>query len=269
MKYNYYTILAAIVCISLSSCKTEKKEKHPDVSQIEVDFDIIRLDEAVFAMDTNKLNYELDVLMDKYPSAATLYFGTLNPYTASRNRDTIASRLGTFLRDPFFQNLQDTIGLIYGDMSDVKAEYTQAYQYFNHYFPEADIANVYMMNTGFSYQRFLFQDDDESNALGVSLDIEYTTDQMKWVKENELQMWAYFFDQELFYETNTMTLKKYLSPNPNSPGMPAEAPGRTGNYIGWQIVKKYMKRFPKTTMQDLVALNDAQKILEESRYKPR
>jgi len=132
MKYNYYTILAAIVCISLSSCKTEKKEKHPDVSQIEVDFDIIRLDEAVFAMDTNKLNYELDVLMDKYPSAATLYFGTLNPYTASRNRDTIASRLGTFLRDPFFQNLQDTIGLIYGDMSDVKAEYTQAYQYFNH-----------------------------------------------------------------------------------------------------------------------------------------
>jgi len=92
---------------------------------------------------------------------------------------------------------------------------------------------------------------------------------MKWVKENELQMWAYFFDQELFYETNTMTLKKYLSPNPNSPGMPAEAPGRTGNYIGWQIVKKYMKRFPKTTMQDLVALNDAQKILEESRYKPR
>lgn len=348
MKHISEIIVIAIILISFSSCKTESKESHPDVSQIEVDFEIIRLDEAVFQMDTNNLSYELDVLMDKYPSAATLYFGTLNPYTASRNRDTIANRLGTFLKDPFFENLQDTIGLIFGNMSDIKDEYKQAYKYFKHYFPQADIANVYTMNTGFSYQRFLFEDDDESNALGVSLDlflgntypykridpqnpsfssyltrsfdkkhlvkktmeilvddqlgetgglrmldqmihngkrlyildhllpemhdsiiIEYTTDQMNWVKENELEMWAYFFDQELFYETNTMTLKKYLSPNPNSPGMPSEAPGRTGNYIGWQIVKKFMKRHPNTSMQELIEYDDAQKLLEASKYKPR
>jgi len=346
MKYTLY--ITVLLAITIISCTSEKKETHPDVNNVKVDFDIIRLDEMVSKMDTNNLSYELDVIMDKYPSAATLYFGTLNPFTASRNRDTIAHRLGAFLKDPFFQNLQDTIGMIYGDMSQIKAEYTQAYKYFKHYFPEADIANVYTMNTGFSYQRFLFQDDDESNALGVSLDLflgneypykridpqnpsfstyltrsfdkehlvkktmeilvddqigeangvrmidqmihngkrlyildhllpekhdsiimEYTTDQMQWAKENELSMWAYFFDQELFYETNTMTLKKYLEPNPTSQGMPAEAPGRTGNYIGWQIVKKYMQRYPKTTMQELIEYSDAQKFLEESKYKPR
>ena len=51
--------------------------------------------------------------------------------------------------------------------------------------------------------------------------------------------------------------------------MPAGAPGRTANYMGWQIVKKYMNRNPETTMQDLIAYTDAQKLLEESKYKPR
>ena len=349
MKNIYSITIATLLCLTFSSCKKDVKESHPDVSNIQVDFDIIRLDEMVAKMDTNKLSYELDVIMDKYPSAATLYFGTLNPFTASRNRDTIAHRLGAFLKDPFFQNLQDTIGLIYGDMSDIKEEYTQAYQYFHHYFPEADIANVYTMNTGFSYQRFLLQDDDnEKNALGVGLDLflgddypykridpqnpsfskyltrsfnkehlvkktieilvddqigqangvrmidhmihngkrlyildhlmpethdsiimEYTTAQMQWAEENKLSMWGFFFDKELFYETNMMSINKYLSPSPNSPGMPTEAPGRTANYMGWQIVKKYMSRNPKATMKDLIAHTDAQKLLEESKYKPR
>jgi len=51
--------------------------------------------------------------------------------------------------------------------------------------------------------------------------------------------------------------------------MPTEAPGRTANYIGWQIVKKFMQKKPKLTMLDLIAHNDAQKLLEESKYKPR
>jgi hypothetical protein len=233
-------------------------------------------------------------------------------------------------------------------MSDIKKEYDLTYKYFHHYFPDADIANVYTMNTGFNYQRFLFADDNEKNALGVSLDLflgddypykrldpqnpsfskyltrsfdkehlvkktveilvddqigtangvrmidhmihngkrlyildhlmpethdsiimEYTTKQMQWASNNELSMWGFFFDQELFYETNMMSINKYLSPSPNSPGMPTEAPGRTANYIGWQIVKKFMQKKPKLTMQDLIAHTDAQKLLEESKYKPR
>lgn len=348
MKKSYILILLAILSIAYSSCTSDVKEIHPDVSDIAVEFDIIRLDEKVSNMDTTNLSYELDVLMDQYPSAAALYFGTLNPFTASRNRDTIAVRLLTFLRDPFFQNLQDTIGLVFNDMSDIEKEYEQAYKYFSYYFPEGDIANIYTMNTGFNYQRFLFSDDNEKNALGVSLDLflgddypykridpqnpsfstyltrsfnkehlvkktieilvddqigtangvrmidhmihngkrlyildhllpetpdsiimEYTSEQMQWVKNNELSMWAFFFDQELFYETNMMSINKYLSPSPNSPGMPTEAPGRTANYIGWQIVKKYMQRNPKATIQDLIAYSDAQKFMEESKYKPR
>jgi uncharacterized protein YjaZ len=50
--------------------------------------------------------------------------------------------------------------------------------------------------------------------------------------------------------------------------MPQEAPGETGNYIGWQIVKQFMKRNPTTSMSQLLAIGDAQQILDRAKYKP-
>lgn len=102
-----------------------------------------------------------------------------------------------------------------------------------------------------------------------SILFEYTTDQTDWVKSNELEMWAFFFDKNLFYESNTMKINKYINPSPNSPGMPPNAPGRTANYMGMQIVKAYMKKFPKTSIQELIDLNDSQEIMDNSRYKPK
>jgi len=57
--------------------------------------------------------------------------------------------------------------------------------------------------------------------------------------------------------------------SPNSPGMPSDAPGRTANWTGWQIVKAYMKRNPKITLSQLIEETDAQQILTKAKYKPR
>lgn len=102
-----------------------------------------------------------------------------------------------------------------------------------------------------------------------SILFEYTKEQTEWVKSNELEMWAFFFDQNLFYESNTMKINKYINPSPNSPGMPESAPGRTANYMGYQIVKAYMKKYPQTTLDELIALKDSQKLMDKSRYKPK
>ena len=98
---------------------------------------------------------------------------------------------------------------------------------------------------------------------------EYTSEQTEWVKNNELEMWAFFFEENLFYESNSMKINKYISPSPNSPGMPPKSPGKTANYIGHQIVKAYMTKFPKTSIQDLMGLKDSQYIMDKSRYKPK
>ena len=97
----------------------------------------------------------------------------------------------------------------------------------------------------------------------------YSAAQTQWCKDNESGIWASFLKNNVVYETNLKKIAKLVSPSPNSPGMPPEAPGETGNYIGWQIVKQYMKRVPKTSLPELLALKDAQVILEQSKYKPR
>jgi hypothetical protein len=98
--------------------------------------------------------------------------------------------------------------------------------------------------------------------------LEYTEEQTKWVEENELSMWAFYFDENLFYESSTMKINKYINPSPSSPGMPDAAPGRTANYIGWKIVEAYMQK-TGSTLEELIDMQDAQKIMDESRYKPR
>ncbi len=97
---------------------------------------------------------------------------------------------------------------------------------------------------------------------------EYTSEQMKWCYENELQMWSFFLDGKLFYESNFKKIGKYVFPSPKSPDMPDAAPGRTANFIGYQIVKAYMKRYPDTTIEELINFTDSQAFLEKSKYKP-
>lgn len=102
-----------------------------------------------------------------------------------------------------------------------------------------------------------------------SILMEYSAEQVEWVKENEEQIWAFFFKEKLFYETDMIKINKYVNTSPDSPGMPAEAPGMTGNYIGWQIIKAYMDRNPEITLMELLTITDAQKIMDESKYKPK
>jgi hypothetical protein len=98
---------------------------------------------------------------------------------------------------------------------------------------------------------------------------EYSSKQMQWCEDNEHGLWAFFLDRKMFYETTPAKISKYLTPAPFSPDMPAEAPGRTANYIGYKIVKAYMDRHPETTMDALLQIRDSQKLMEQSRYKPK
>jgi len=107
-----------------------------------------------------------------------------------------------------------------------------------------------------------------------SVIFEATAEQMAWLEGNELEMWAYFLKENdpsgtnLLYSSDWQNIRKYVEYSPSSPGMPPEAPGRTANWLGWQIVNAYMARHPEATMQDLIALRNAQKLLDDSRYRP-
>lgn len=101
-----------------------------------------------------------------------------------------------------------------------------------------------------------------------SVIMEVTGVQMEWLENNERDMWAYFLSENLLYSSEWQNIRKLVEYSPNSPGMPPEAPGRTANWMGWQIIKKYMAQNPNETIESLLTINDAQEIMDRSRYKP-
>lgn len=101
-----------------------------------------------------------------------------------------------------------------------------------------------------------------------SLKIGYTALQLDWCKKNEAQMWSQLIEHKMLYSNNRMDIIRYTNPSPTTSGFPLESPGRTGVWIGWQIVREYMKKNQETTLGELMKNNDYQQILNDSKYFP-
>ncbi|MBK8502064.1 MAG: hypothetical protein IPL46_07570 [Saprospiraceae bacterium] len=98
---------------------------------------------------------------------------------------------------------------------------------------------------------------------------EYSSDQLVWLEDNESEIWAHLIQEDLLMSVDYRSFQKIITPSPNVPNMPPDAPGRLGNWIGTRIVTQFMERNPDLSLDELIAMNDAQKILAESKYKPR
>ena len=344
-----YMILFASIVIMTMACKNDKElEDAPDVSNIKVDVEFIRFDQEVMHISPTDIQKGYENLRGKYAAMTDLYFKNVIQLQPASDSVLNTDALKAFITDEKVKVLQDTIDVVMTDLSAEIIDIQKSLKYYKYYFPDKTIPRIYGCNSGFGYQRFIFDDDGERDGIGLGLEMflgnefpykqvdpknpifseyltrtfnkahmartivdmlvddligeapgvrlidqmihhgkklyiidklmpfasdtilhEYTEKQMDWCKKNEKEMWSYFFDQKLFYETNAMKISKYLNPAPTSQGMPSDSPGRTANYIAWRIVQAYMEKFPDTTLQDLIKMRDAQKLLELSKYKPK
>jgi len=98
--------------------------------------------------------------------------------------------------------------------------------------------------------------------------MDYTADQLAWCNNNERQIWSFFIEKKMLYESESRKYQEYLNPGPTSSGMPKKSPGNIGSWLGWQIVRKYMKMHPETSIQELWGINNGQEVLQKSKYKP-
>jgi hypothetical protein len=96
----------------------------------------------------------------------------------------------------------------------------------------------------------------------------FTPDQAKWCTANENSIWQFFNDKDLLYKTDMMEQKRYLFEGPTASGMPAEAPGNIGTWVGWQIVKKYMNESKGKVSLATLVNTDANEIIRQSKYRP-
>ena len=119
------------------------------------------------------------------------------------------------------------------------------------------------------YGKLLYFQDLVLPQTSDSLKIGYTEKQLKWCEKNEASVWSFFISQKLLYNASYADYHKFINEGPTTNGFPKEAPSLLGNWIGWQIVRTYMKEHPAMTLPQLFAEMDAQKILTKSGYKPK
>lgn len=104
--------------------------------------------------------------------------------------------------------------------------------------------------------------------LPDSLKTGYTQAQLKGCYDNEADIWNYFVQNNLLFTTDEIQVRDYMQDGPNTEAFGNESPGFIGQFIGWQIVKKWMDAHPTTTLPQLLNIPEKQ-IYDEAKYKPR
>ncbi|MBX2961130.1 MAG: gliding motility lipoprotein GldB [Cyclobacteriaceae bacterium] len=101
-----------------------------------------------------------------------------------------------------------------------------------------------------------------------SVFIWYTAEEVKGARENQDMIWYRLIEDQVLYSTNHMVKQRFLSERPFTIEVGEQCPGRIAQWVGWEIVKSYMKTHPEITLQQLMEETDAELIFKESRYKP-
>lgn len=96
----------------------------------------------------------------------------------------------------------------------------------------------------------------------------YTSDQWKWSEKFEKQIWTAIIDNKDLFSTDKLLIRKYMNDAPFTAPISQESPGRLGTWIGLRIITSYMDKNTDLDLKDLMNENNAQKILENSSYKP-
>ena len=100
--------------------------------------------------------------------------------------------------------------------------------------------------------------------------IGYTNENYQWVLNNETEIWKYFIEKNYLYSTDNQLYNRFIANGPFSKfylDIDKDSPGKVGVWIGWQIVKSYLKHNNVTLLQLLQT--PADEVFKNSKYKPK
>lgn len=106
-------------------------------------------------------------------------------------------------------------------------------------------------------------------TINDSLKIGYTSEQLLWAEKYQPEIWSWFLEENLLYSTDHQRIQKYFTEAPFTAelGENNESAPKLGVYLGWKLVKKYMEQNPQITLMQLLKNEDAQQILNDSKFK--
>jgi hypothetical protein len=332
-------VAALIFLTGFSSC-IPYNPLDVDVSAIEAEVKIERLDELLFTAspgDIDKIHHDL---LKKHGELWEAYFSAM--LKAGPAQDSLAPvYLDRFVNDETMKSLYKDIKKEFPDLDWLEKELEDAFRHLKYYYPDAKIPSIVTYNSVFNYGVATFEDQ-----IGIGLDmylgpenqfvknisiqdipqfvkdkmkkeyivvdvmrgwfenvymeppserdflsrivyegkilyaldallpntpdhikIRYTPDELGWCIENENNIWRDIIDKKMLYSTNEEDIMKFIIEGPFTSGMPQNSPARVGSWLGWRMVRAYMKENKDLKLPDLVKEQNARKILKS--YKPQ
>ena len=97
--------------------------------------------------------------------------------------------------------------------------------------------------------------------------IGYTQKQWTESMDRQAVIWDLFVQNNYLQTTDYNITKNFIGDGPKTQELGEASPGNIGSFSGWQIVNKYMAKFPETSLPDLMKM-DAEEIFQKAKYKP-
>jgi hypothetical protein len=127
-----HTLIILASIIFLFSCNSG--EKTPDVSNIKVDFSVIRFEKDFFAVDTNNIDAGLTQLEAKEPAFFKDFLGNILGVDKDMMQSGAATgAIKSFIRS--YKPLYDSANIVFGDFAPRIKEIKKVLQFAKHYFP--------------------------------------------------------------------------------------------------------------------------------------
>ncbi len=96
----------------------------------------------------------------------------------------------------------------------------------------------------------------------------YTQKQLTECYNSEKNIWSFFVQNDLLYSSDPNLTRDYMNDGPNTPALGDASPGNIGQFVGMQIVAKWMEK-KKDLSPDALMKTPARQIFDEAKYKPK
>ena len=133
--------------VILFSCKD--KQMHPDVSDIDVELNVLPFYQDIHEMDTMNIESEIKPIIEKYPAFIQAYSHRIVRLGAPESPD-YSKRIFDFVTYQANKDIYAKSKEVFSSFDDFNLSLVGGFKHYKYYFPEMKIPDVYLMISGFS-----------------------------------------------------------------------------------------------------------------------
>ena len=119
-----------------------------------------------------------------------------------------------------------------------------------HYVPETDGT---LAENIIKWGKIIYLTEAAFPSFDKNIIIRYSKEDYDWAIKNELSFWKYLVNEKMLFKNNDLEKANLLKDAPFTIGLPEKSPDRFGQFLGWQMVRHYMKK-TKITLEELIKI---------------